>query len=348
MADNTIQTGTDTIATDDVTTLNGGASSGVKVQRVKPAFGDDGTARDVSASFPLPTATPSSTTSGTISAANANLITGTATANSSVVLAIPDNHASWTVVLGGTFSATTTVAFQCSLDGVTWFYTNGRPNLSQLGANETLSAVSTDVTGGAAPTGNNPSLWKGTAGGVKFIRVTCTAYTAADAVSVRIDSSAGTGGTFQLGPLPTGTSSIGSLHPTPAYTIGTATGTTAATSGQIGRVVRATANVAQATAATLIAAPAAGTRIYVTNISCSNEGATLTVLRLFAGSLPAAAGAVAVTNDVWDFAIAGSGGGAAMNFPPSSPWALPTATALSFAVTVATTWSVSVSYYVAA
>ena len=57
MADNTtLNTGTggDVIASDDVTTLNGSASSGVKVQRVKPSFGDDGAARDVSASFPLP------------------------------------------------------------------------------------------------------------------------------------------------------------------------------------------------------------------------------------------------------------------------------------------------------
>ena len=54
MADNSTQTGGDTIATDDVATLNGGASSGVKVQRVKVAFGDDGDARDASASFPLP------------------------------------------------------------------------------------------------------------------------------------------------------------------------------------------------------------------------------------------------------------------------------------------------------
>jgi hypothetical protein len=57
MADNTtLNTGTggDVIASDDVTTLNGGASSGVKVQRVKVMFGDDNTARDASAAFPLP------------------------------------------------------------------------------------------------------------------------------------------------------------------------------------------------------------------------------------------------------------------------------------------------------
>lgn len=54
MADNSIQTGADTIATDDVTTLNGGASSGIKVQRVKNGFGSDGTYVDVDAANPLP------------------------------------------------------------------------------------------------------------------------------------------------------------------------------------------------------------------------------------------------------------------------------------------------------
>lgn len=51
MADNTVLnvgTGGDTIATDDI--------GGVKYQRVKPAFGADGSASDVSSSNPLPTA----------------------------------------------------------------------------------------------------------------------------------------------------------------------------------------------------------------------------------------------------------------------------------------------------
>ena len=57
MADNTtLNTGSggDVIATDDVTTLNGSASTGIKVQRVKIQYGDDNTARDVSYAFPLP------------------------------------------------------------------------------------------------------------------------------------------------------------------------------------------------------------------------------------------------------------------------------------------------------
>ena len=56
MADNTIQTGADTIATDDLATLNGAASGSVKVQRMKPGFGLDGDFTDVSALNPLPVA----------------------------------------------------------------------------------------------------------------------------------------------------------------------------------------------------------------------------------------------------------------------------------------------------
>lgn len=200
MADNTAQNGTDTIATDDVTTLNGGASSGVKVPRNKVTYGDDGTSRDVSSSFPLPASTPSATATGSITSANATP-QSTGAASSYVMLAVPDNHTSWTIQLGGTFSAGTVVSFQCSLDGTTWFFTNGRRNLDTLGANEAASPLSTDVVGGAAPTGGNPSLWKGTTGGVKYIRVVCTTYTAADSVTVTILSSAGVGGTFLLGPV---------------------------------------------------------------------------------------------------------------------------------------------------
>lgn len=54
MADNSVQNGTDTIATDDLTTLNGGAVSGFKVQRVKAGYGIDASLRDVSAQFGLP------------------------------------------------------------------------------------------------------------------------------------------------------------------------------------------------------------------------------------------------------------------------------------------------------
>lgn len=58
--DTTISAGTggDVIATDHVSTLNGAAvtpsATTPKVQRVKVAYGDDGTSRDVSTTFPLP------------------------------------------------------------------------------------------------------------------------------------------------------------------------------------------------------------------------------------------------------------------------------------------------------
>lgn len=57
MADNTTLnagTGGDVIATDDLTTLNGGVVSGIKAQRVKICFGADGSATDVNDADPLP------------------------------------------------------------------------------------------------------------------------------------------------------------------------------------------------------------------------------------------------------------------------------------------------------
>jgi hypothetical protein len=59
MADNTtLNPGAsgDVIAADELVTLNGGASSGVKVQRIKTGFGADGDLTDVSAANPLPVA----------------------------------------------------------------------------------------------------------------------------------------------------------------------------------------------------------------------------------------------------------------------------------------------------
>lgn len=83
MADNTAQTGTATIAADDVTTLNGGASSGVLVQRVKLVYGDDGTARDVSTSFPTPVASYGDNSAATI----VNTATATVSTSAASVLA---------------------------------------------------------------------------------------------------------------------------------------------------------------------------------------------------------------------------------------------------------------------
>ena len=59
MADNTALNsgaGGDVIATDDLTTLNGSPSTGVKVQRVKVGFGVDGDLVDASLTNPMPVA----------------------------------------------------------------------------------------------------------------------------------------------------------------------------------------------------------------------------------------------------------------------------------------------------
>lgn len=106
MSDNTTQVGNATIAADDVTTLNGGASSGVLVQRVKATFGDDGTARDVSATFPLPVSWGGDTTAGTIT--NTPAVASVTTTAAQVLAAgtyraiVFENYGSAAVYLGAT------------------------------------------------------------------------------------------------------------------------------------------------------------------------------------------------------------------------------------------------------
>lgn len=93
MADNTVLntgTGGDTIATDDITTLNGGAVSGVKAQRCKVGFGSDASFRDVDASNGLPVLLPAETTKviGTVNIAASQSVAvtqGTATSLNATV-----------------------------------------------------------------------------------------------------------------------------------------------------------------------------------------------------------------------------------------------------------------------
>jgi hypothetical protein len=115
VADNTTQGGSATIAADDVTTLNGGASSGVLVQRMKVDYGDDGSARDVSTAFPLPVNLAASqgnvsNTSGTLAAAINSAVTATVGASGNGTI----------VVFGGTFT-NLPIAFEASVDGTNYF-----------------------------------------------------------------------------------------------------------------------------------------------------------------------------------------------------------------------------------
>lgn len=294
-----------------MTLLNGVASSGVLVQRTKTTYGDDGSSRDVSASFPLPAATPNGVQTGTLSANGG-----------SVVIAVPDSHASWFAYLAGTFSAGTALQWQGSYDGTNWVVTNGRQSTSAA-LNDVTNVYAVDFTG------PGPYYARGNCAGFRFLRVVATAFAGGDSVSVAFSTSAGSGGTFLL-------HTVDSRPALPFRTVTTTSPATVATaSGAVynSRVVAA----AVTTGTNLVLAPGAGLSIYVTDFSVSNSGTALSVVSL----LPAGGTAVL------DLVAAGSGGGGTVNL--NTPVKLAANTALQYAMTVATTsMYVNVSGYVAA
>ncbi len=178
---------------------------------MKVAFGDDGTSRDASAAFPLPSAAPNVYANGTITAANANLTSGAATAGSAVQVTGADHHAAWDVYFSGTWSAGTTLHFQGSMDGNAWWALNGRKT-GDAAANSSGTVLDTDPTG----SGNNPSNWRGNLAGIRYFRVTCGPFTTGDSINVMIGTSAGAGATFLNAALPPGTSMIGSVKMAPS------------------------------------------------------------------------------------------------------------------------------------
>lgn len=224
MADNvpiTAGTGTN-IATDDITTLNGGgqAAGTSQAQRVKVGFGDDGIFRDVSASFPLPIFDPDAVQVGTISATDAvvtapagdgTMRTGASTAGSTVVLSCPGGDAAWIIQLTGTFGGGT-VYFEESVDSTTgadgnWVAVNGR----QTGVVNTLLASGVTATG----------FYRGNTSGAKYLRVRIVGATTPSVAAV-LRISAGTGGVFLNASIPAGLNNIGNVglavSPTPVTT----------------------------------------------------------------------------------------------------------------------------------
>ena len=172
MADNSAQNATDTIATDELTLLNGVASTIVKVQRSKIGFGVDGELRDVSNAFPMPTSTPDATTSGALAALNATLplvLNGTSGA---------------AVQLSGTWGGT--VTFEGTLDGTSWFPVNA------VSASTSTPQTTTTANG----------LYRLTPSGLSSIRANMTAF-ASGSASVVMRASSGAGGTFANQILPT-------------------------------------------------------------------------------------------------------------------------------------------------
>jgi hypothetical protein len=167
VADDTTQTGSDLIATDHVSNLNGAAitpsASTPKVQRVKLMYGDDGTARDVSALYPLPIDNPDLITSSTIAASGASVTTVTTGGNGVVGLQ-----------LSGTFVAT--LSFEATSDGTNWFAVNGVAS----------------VTGAQVSTATAPGQWRINSGGYSSVRVRASAYTSGTVAVGMVATSAST------------------------------------------------------------------------------------------------------------------------------------------------------------
>jgi len=118
MADNTLinaGSGGDTVASDELTTLNGAASTIVKVQRMKVGFGSDNVLRDVDAQFPLPVG------GGFVSVVNSTavalVLNGVFTGTSEDV----SQFASISVIVFAShISATDGLSMQQSTDGTNW------------------------------------------------------------------------------------------------------------------------------------------------------------------------------------------------------------------------------------
>lgn len=183
--DSAAQTGADNIATNVLTTVNGTAVTGIEAQRIKVGYGDDGSYRDISPTFPMPTMHVDVANTGTITAAdvasvsstgagNQSLLSGTPTAGSTVAANV-DGMSSFAVQVTGTFVAT--YAIERSLDnGVNW---------TVIGA----FAAGTNVTG---QSWTSPGMFHGNASSCTNIRVRCTAFTSGS-LSVRVMEGAGTG-----------------------------------------------------------------------------------------------------------------------------------------------------------
>lgn len=111
MADNVNVAGVGNISTDDVTTLNGATVTAgtAQTQRVKLQFGDDGTARDASAAFPLPVAPTPAAATGTLTSVTASATSVTllaANANRKGALIYNDSTSTLAVAFASSASLT--------------------------------------------------------------------------------------------------------------------------------------------------------------------------------------------------------------------------------------------------
>jgi hypothetical protein len=153
------------------------------------------------------------TVSGTISAANANLTSGVATASSTVAIGPLGDASQLSITTVGTFSGTLQV--QVSNDNSNW-----ESNTSITGITKTVTGVQTAtiVNGGT-------NTYEFNNGGSAYARVTCSAFTSGS-LTVTVTAAASVGSLALDQPIPAGTNTIGAVK----LTDGTNTATVKAAS----------------------------------------------------------------------------------------------------------------------
>lgn len=164
-----------------------------KTQVVDAANATVGPVTTISGVNYAPVTRPAGSTSGTLTAACATGVS--CAAGSTLNFTVPEGQSSWDIYLNGTFSAASEVAFEGSIDNTNWFFLNGRRN-TDINTNDTTTTLDVSPMGGTPPTGSNPSNWRGSIGAIKFMRVRCVIYTAADSIGVQISTSTAVGAVF--------------------------------------------------------------------------------------------------------------------------------------------------------
>jgi len=312
-------------STDDVTTLNGGtiAAGTAQTQRMKVQYGDDGTARDVSTAFPMPTTLVSSgglsPVAGTITAVAANT-PGTAVTASTTGQVV----ANTTLAGNATFHVVTsafvgTLIFEGSVDGGL----NYAP----------IMALREDGTGAESSLAINTAVafvrqWTVALPGLAYFRVRASAFTSGTAAVIIAP------GPFLIEPNPSLAASsavIGTINQQPS-------------------ALAVTATAAISTAATLTL-PAAGAGLfhYITGI----------VVQRYAGAaLTGAAAPTVVTSTnlpgslAWSIDTAGAIGTSFIHREdyaanPLKSSAANTATTIVAPVLTSAIWRLTATYYTA-
>lgn len=135
MADNTLQTGTANIATDDI--------GSVHYQIIKQAFGVLDSVTLVSSTNPLPVTVPPTTATGNITTQNL-VPAGTATAGSAIEVTV-DDASTLAVQVTGTYTGA--LSLQATVDGATWVTLGGQPliNISTGVAAATIASATVGI-----------------------------------------------------------------------------------------------------------------------------------------------------------------------------------------------------------